>query len=84
MIKRDYVVIALNLVLYSKVVSLCLWDVFVLICDVKLGMQVCEVTTHWLKLIVCEHNGNFEISGGVYTYQGLKVLEYYCTYLGRT
>ena len=76
MIKRDYVVIAASPVLDGAVVSLDLWDVLASRCDVKLGMQVCKVATHWLKLVVCKHDGDFETSGDVRTYQCLEVLEY--------
>ena len=47
-IKRDYVVIAANSILYGAIVLLYLWDVFVSRRDVQLGMQVCKVSTHCL------------------------------------
>jgi hypothetical protein len=75
-IKRDYVVIAVNSVFDGSVVLFNLWDVLVLRCDVKPGMQVRKVATHWLKLIVCKHVGDFETSGDVRTNQHLEVLEY--------
>ena len=65
MIKQDYGVIAANSVFDGAVVLLDLWDVLILRCDVKLDMQVCKVATHWLKLVVCEHDGDFETSGDV-------------------
>ena len=75
-IKWEYVVIAANSVFDSAVVSLDLWDMLVSRCDVKLGMQVCKVATHWLKLVVSKHDGDFETPADVCTYQCLEVLEY--------
>ena len=60
----------------GAVVLLDLWDVLVSRCGVKLGMKVCKVATHWLKLVVCKYDGDSEISGDVCTYQCLEVLEY--------
>ena len=75
-IKRDYVAIAANPVFDSTVISLDLWDVLVLRCDAKLSMQVRNVATHWLELVVCKHAGDLETSGDVRTNQCLEVLEY--------
>ena len=76
MIKRNYVVIAANLVLHSSVVLINLWDVSVSKLDVKLGLLVCKVAMNWLKLVVYKHDGDFETTSDVCTYQGLEVLEY--------
>ena len=74
-IKRDYIVIVTNSVLHGVVVPLNLWDVFVSRRDMKLGVQVYKVAMDWLKLIVSKHDGDFDTSGDVCTYQGLEVLE---------
>ena len=76
MIKWDYIVIALNLVLQDAVVSLDFWDVFVLRRDTKMDVQVGKADTHWLKLIINEHDNDFKTSGDVCIDQGFEVLEY--------
>ena len=71
----DSLVTAANSVFDDAVVLLDLWDVPVSRCDVKLGMQVCKISTHWLKMVVCKYGGDFETSGDARTYQCLAVLE---------
>ena len=79
-IKRDYVVIAANSVFDSAVVSLYLWDMLILICEVKLGMQVRKVATHCLGLAVCKHDGDVGTSGDTCNNQRLEVLEYVASF----
>ena len=74
-VKQDHVVIALNPVFGGTLISLDLWDVLVSRCDVNLGMQVRKVATHWLELVVCKHDGDFETSGDVRANQRLEMLE---------
>ena len=74
-VKRDYVVISANPIFDGTVVSINFRDVLV-----SLGMQVGKVAMHWLKLVVCEHDGDFETSGDVRTNQRLEVLEYVASF----
>ena len=74
-VKQNYVAIAVNPVLDGTVILLNLWDVLVSRCDVKLGIQVRKVATHWLELVVYKHGGDFETSGDVRANQRLEMLE---------
>ena len=76
MFERKHIVVAAYSFFYRAVEPLNFWHVFVTSCDVELGMEIGNVPTHGLKLIIGKDDGDLEPTGNICTNNCLEMFDH--------